>query len=153
VTNAIATEAAQPRWRSLLLHPISLAALTLLLLNDHWLKTAGFLPGWLTGKLSDFAGLIIAPVVVIELCALLKLRGAPPSHAAAATGLIGVLFALIKTVPVVNAVYVSVSTTLLSPFGVRATSLVDPTDLIALAALSVPLWLARGQMPPGPKRT
>ena len=35
-----------------------------LLLNDHVLKGAGLLPPALTGKLSDFAGLIVAPVLV-----------------------------------------------------------------------------------------
>ena len=33
----------------------------LLLLNDHVLKGAGVLPGALTGKLSDFAGMLVAP--------------------------------------------------------------------------------------------
>lgn len=36
-------------------HPIFLVAVALLLLNDHYLK--GRAAGWLTGKLSDFAGL------------------------------------------------------------------------------------------------
>jgi len=49
-----------------------LAALALLALNDHWLKGAGILPGWFTGKLSDFAGLYVAPAL---LAALLRVRG------------------------------------------------------------------------------
>jgi hypothetical protein len=44
--------------------PMFGAALSVLVLNDHWLKGAGLLPGWLTGKLSDFAGLIVAPILV-----------------------------------------------------------------------------------------
>ena len=39
-----------------LLHPLWLGSLALLVLNDHVLKGAGLLPGVLTGKLSDFAG-------------------------------------------------------------------------------------------------
>lgn len=39
----------------LLFHPAFLLSLLLLLLNDLWLKYA--FPGWITGKLSDFAGL------------------------------------------------------------------------------------------------
>ncbi|MCC6617494.1 MAG: hypothetical protein IT341_00485 [Chloroflexi bacterium] len=38
-----------------LLHPVVLGAIGLLLLNDHVLKTTT--PGFVTGKLSDFAGL------------------------------------------------------------------------------------------------
>ena len=45
---------------SLLLHPFFLGCLAILLLNDFYLKY-GF-PGFLTGKLSDFAGLIVLPV-------------------------------------------------------------------------------------------
>ena len=42
--------------RATLTHPILLVAVALLLLNDHLLKQAS--PGWLTGKLSDVAGLL-----------------------------------------------------------------------------------------------
>jgi hypothetical protein len=45
---------------SLLLHPLFVGSLTLLLLNDFYLKYV--YPGFLTGKLSDFAGLIVLPV-------------------------------------------------------------------------------------------
>ena len=38
------------------------SALAVLVLNDWVFKGSGVLPGWLTGKLSDFAGLIVAPV-------------------------------------------------------------------------------------------
>jgi hypothetical protein len=44
-----------------------IAALALLVLNDHVLKHAGVLPGWLTGKLSDFAGLYVAPALLASL--------------------------------------------------------------------------------------
>ena len=44
----------------LLLHPLAISALILLLLNDHFLKI--FSPGFITGKLSDFAGLFVFPI-------------------------------------------------------------------------------------------
>jgi hypothetical protein len=47
------------------------SALALLLLNDHVLKCSGFLPGAVTGKLSDLAGLVVAPVLAAVLAALL----------------------------------------------------------------------------------
>lgn len=53
--------------RSALLAPSFWIALVVLVLNDHVLKGSGLLPALLTGKLSDFAGLIVAPVVAAEL--------------------------------------------------------------------------------------
>ncbi len=50
-----------------LLRPEVLLATAVLLLNDHWLKGAGLLPGWLTGKLSDVAGLFIFPILLAKL--------------------------------------------------------------------------------------
>jgi hypothetical protein len=41
----------------------TVAALALMLLNDHLLK--GWFPSWLTGKLSDFAFLFFAPIVLV----------------------------------------------------------------------------------------
>jgi hypothetical protein len=40
-------------------HPVTLLSLVLLLVNDHLLKDA--YPGLATGKLSDLAGLVVAP--------------------------------------------------------------------------------------------
>ena len=48
--------------RAALLHPVALAALATLLVNDHVLKAAW--PGWWTGKLSDLAALIVGPIAV-----------------------------------------------------------------------------------------
>src|SRR5438046_3051622 len=48
---------------SALARPISLAAIALLLLNDHVLKPLW--PSFITGKLSDFAGLYFTPYVVL----------------------------------------------------------------------------------------
>ena len=48
-------------------HPLAIAALVTLLVNDLVLKGSGLAPGWLTGKLSDFAWLIVAPVALAAL--------------------------------------------------------------------------------------
>ncbi len=45
-----------------LLHPAPLLAIALLLVNDHVLK--GSWPGFVTGKLSDLAGLVFFPLVL-----------------------------------------------------------------------------------------
>lgn len=47
---------------ALLFHPLTLGSVFLLLLNDHYLKAA--FPSALTGKLSDFAGMFAAPLVL-----------------------------------------------------------------------------------------
>ncbi|TCB96187.1 hypothetical protein E0H26_16325 [Micromonospora zingiberis] len=52
---------------SWLIHPVTVAATALLILNDHVLKAA--YPGWLTGKLSDVAGLVMAPPLLALLLA------------------------------------------------------------------------------------
>lgn len=49
----------------LLYHPIFLLSLVVLALNDHVLK--GLYHNWLTGKISDFAGLIVLPVFIAFL--------------------------------------------------------------------------------------
>ncbi len=51
------------RRHALLLHPVFLLSLGTLLLNDHYLKYAH--PSWLTGKLSDFSGLLVLSFVAV----------------------------------------------------------------------------------------
>ena len=41
-----------------------LLGMALLALNDHALKGADIVPAWLTGKLSDFAGLLFFPLLL-----------------------------------------------------------------------------------------
>jgi hypothetical protein len=53
-----------------LCHPLWWSALALLLVNDNLLKGSGIVPGWLTGKLSDFAFLVVAPVLCASLLPL-----------------------------------------------------------------------------------
>jgi hypothetical protein len=66
--NAIHDRAAA---RALLSAPV-LASVAVMLLNDHVLKHARLLPPLITGKLSDFAFLFFAPIV---LAFVLRARG------------------------------------------------------------------------------
>ena len=59
-----------------LLHPVAFVALAILVLNDQWWKAAW--PGTLTGKASDAAGLVLAPLVFVAAIELLRSRGAAP---------------------------------------------------------------------------
>ena len=109
-------------------HPAWWAALALLIINDHVFKGAGWLPGWLTGKVSDFAFLLVAPALV---------HSALPARArggrAIAILAIAIPFFLGKVLP---------SCTHLLETAVRAVGVTwrlwtDPTDLIALAVLPI----------------
>ncbi|WP_437943777.1 hypothetical protein WMF27_02610 [Sorangium sp. So ce281] len=105
-----------------------IGALALLVLNDHALKGSGLLPGWLTGKLSDFAGLLVAPAVLASLLRVTSRRGFLGAHVA-----IGVVFSVIKLAP--EAARAVEGLMALTPLPWRIT--VDPTDLIALPLLLI----------------
>ncbi|MEQ8454229.1 MAG: hypothetical protein RLO52_01390 [Sandaracinaceae bacterium] len=117
--------------RRALRHPAFVAALLLLVVNDHVLKGAELLPGWLTGKLSDFAGLIVAPLI---LTALLGAR-----RRGVAFALVGVWFAAANLVPAVAEATRAVGASV----GLDWHFVVDPTDLVALAVLPFAWRLGR----------
>ncbi len=53
----------------LLIHPVALVAMGVVIINDRWIKIHH--PGLVSGKLSDFAGLIYFPLFVatlVEVC-------------------------------------------------------------------------------------
>lgn len=107
-------------------HPLFCAALVLLVLNDHVLKPCW--PGAITGKLSDVAGLIVAPAVLAWILRVRGERGWLAAHA-----LVCVVFAALE-----------VSTTLTHAIDVGSSALgvpmrmwADPTDLLALPALAI----------------
>ncbi|MEU7751102.1 hypothetical protein [Micromonospora sp. NPDC049171] len=117
-----------------LCHPSTLLALVLLLVNDHVLKAA--FPGLLTGKLSDVAGLVLAPPLVAVLLTLLVPR--LPARAAAVAGLVavGAGFALVKSSGYAAELASSAWTVLAGPSLVRA----DRADLLTLPALGLAWW-------------
>ncbi|MEM1042796.1 MAG: hypothetical protein AAGI91_09215 [Bacteroidota bacterium] len=118
----------------LLLHPLFLFALAVLLLNDWALKAMW--PSVATGKLSDFAGLVVAPVLV---CAVLGLERGSRREIVTVHAVVGGLFAVVQFVPV-DAWYPFVAD--LVP---RPRLWPDPTDLVALAVLP---WSVRFVLSP-----
>ncbi len=106
-------------------------ALVVLVVNDHMLKAAW--PGFVTGKLSDVAGLILFP-------ALLDLVIRRPGVSIAITG---VGFTLVKTTAAGAWLASEAWTAVWGPSKVLA----DPTDLLALPALWVAWWACRHPVP------
>jgi hypothetical protein len=117
-------------------------AVGVLLFNDHVLKAA--YPSWLTGKLSDFAGLFFFPFLLGAVV------GGPAEWLLARIGrnlsskVVGALcfavtalwFAGMKSVPAVNAATASLTGWVI---------VLDPTDVIALAIL-LPAWRLWSQL-------
>jgi hypothetical protein len=102
------------------MHPLWWAALALLVLNDHLLKAAGGVEwGWLTGKLSDFAGMLVAPAILAVAARVRTARGWLAAHLA-----VGAVFSAIK---------VSATAAALLPVVIT----VDPSDLAAVPLLLV----------------
>ena len=118
---------------SWLIHPVTVGAVALLLVNDHVLKAA--YPGPVTGKLSDVAGLAFAPALVATVLCLLVPRVS--ARVAAAVGLagVGLAFTWVKGTTA-GAGFASAAWSVLRP----STVLADVTDLAALPALAVAWW-------------
>ncbi len=111
-----------------LLTPAWLASLAVLGVNAHLLKGAGLLPGVVTGKLSDFAGMLVAPVLLAALLGLRSRRGLLLAHLA-----IAAVFAAIKLSPAAADAW----SWLMGLVGVPWVITVDATDLLALPALAL----------------
>jgi hypothetical protein len=142
-----------------LFSPAPLLAVGVLFLNDHVLKAIA--PSPMTGKLSDVAGLVVFPLLVVSCIDLIQGRRVGPSRTSAgdlfvAVSLTGAVFSLIKLLsPAAQVVNegLGVIQWLLTLGPIRGAAptptsmLVDPSDLIALPALLGSWWIARGREP------
>jgi hypothetical protein len=122
--------------RAWLVHPVTVLALVVLVANDHVLKAR--IPGLVTGKLSDVAGLVVTPpllaVVVVVLVGPLRARAV----AFAAIAATGVGFAAVKAFPAIALIASGVWSAANGPSIIIA----DRSDLIALPALGVAAWVS-----------
>lgn len=105
-----------------------IAALLVLIANDHWLKAE--YGNWLTGKASDIAGLIMLPVVVV--CALRLAR--LPDRVGSVIMIIGAWFTAIKVWPTTAVITERLAETVT---GIEHQIIADPTDLIGLVGLGM----------------
>lgn len=154
--------AAKPKAGWYLTHPVTLLAIAVLVLNDHLLKERW--PGLITGKLSDLAGLAFFPLLLLGALDLAaQLLGKSWSvNRRFRVGIVAVLvtavvFASIQLSPWAEGAYVEALAVIQWPYHALAALLqdypvpaprapnntADPTDLVALVALLVPLWLVK----------
>lgn len=142
---------------SAMLHPITLAAVALLILNDHVFKAQW--PSWWTGKLSDVAGLAMFPLLLQGLWEHVTARGRTdfqPSRAAlhACVLMTGLCFSAIQVSELagdgwrwglgllqwpVRAAWAFLTDTFWNPHVLPVAHVADAEDLLTLPALWVAL--------------
>lgn len=122
-----------------LLTPTWIFALVLLVANDHWLKGSGLLPGAMTGKLSDFVGMLVAPTLLAALL-FVRTRGALLAcHVAVALVFSGIQL---------SREFADLWSASMGVIGFPWTITCDPTDLLALPFLLLSWKLLVPQMNP-----
>ena len=133
-----------------LTHPLALGAIALLVINDHVLKQAA--PGVITGKLSDFAGLAFFPLLLAAGTELAGVRRGMSTIVVAAIAT-AVAFTAIKLWVPAGELYRVGLAALQWPFRAahalvtgealpslaRVSLVADPTDLVALVSLAIPI--------------
>ena len=110
------------RNKYLLLNHIFLASLLILLLNDHYLKYA--YSNWLTGKLSDVAGIILLPLLLLYIFPRLK------NKTILLSALLFVCWKSSFSQPIIDLYN--------QYFFVQTSRIVDYTDLLVLIFLFIP---------------
>jgi len=122
-----------------LAHPVSLTAIVVLLLNDHWLRLHH--PSWLTGKLGDFAWLVFAPLIAALLfawCIPSRRKAQGTIVGTLSIAFIGLWFALAKTAPAIHTLTTNVWNGII---GWEGSLRLDATDLLTLPALFISAWI------------
>lgn len=148
----------------LLLHPVAIMALVLVIFNDRVLKVD--YPSELSGKLSDFAGLVYFPLFAVAAVEALRwlvrrnrweLTSRAVVNVAVVTGLI---FVAIKVWYPAGEAYRSVMGAVMYPISLagnlvrgdgvpelaRVALVADRFDLLAIPVLLLPVWVARRVM-------
>jgi hypothetical protein len=141
-----------------LLHPVVLASIVVLMVNDHLLKAIA--PSVLTGKLSDVAGLLFFPLFILAgwelaLAGVGRWRTPTTRSLTASVVVTGVAFACVKATSIGATAFGwglgSVQWLLGSTWSRVVVSppprlqpvivIQDPSDLVALLALVAAAWI------------
>lgn len=142
----------------LLLHPVVLAATALYAFNDWWLKASH--PGWLSGKLSDVAGMVVLPATMVAVVEVARQRVLGRRAAAVAAVITVVGFTLVEIWAPAESAWCWTWGALQWPFRAGAAAVTgatippvrpvvawsDPTDLITLPFAALVL-IPRGGPP------
>lgn len=121
-------------------HPVALMALIVLVLHDVLLRP--MLPPVVAGKVSDVAGMVVFPLVIAALIGLVVDDDDLPIEVGVWVTV--VWFSAMKLVGAVA----SVTARLAEVVTPAASVTVDPTDLIALPAVLLAVWVWRHRVPP-----
>ncbi len=122
-----------------LTHPVTVAALFTLLLNDHIFKTLW--PGWFTGKLSDLAWVVFALPLLVFLLSFLTRSNPRIERSLFLVVYVGLplLYAAYNTLEPLHDVILR---PLLFLAGAGKGSLLDPSDSIVIpVGLAIALWV------------
>mgnify|MGYP006277545443 CR=1 FL=1 len=117
-----------------LAHPATLLALSILLLNDWFLRI--YWPSWWTGKIGDFAWLFFFPLLLAALLSALVPDNLPGKDSLVIRTAVlgtGLVFSLVNVCPVLNDLFNNCLQRIGNiPAGITR----DPTDLMALISLA-----------------
>lgn len=118
-------------------NPLTWLSIALLLINDHVLKNIS--PSWLTGKLSDFAGIFFFPFIIAAGLSifLVKFNLTTRQIGQIALGFVATWFVLLKTFQPINHLTAHVASNFI---GFPTKFSLDLTDLISLFML-IPAWI------------
>ena len=136
--------AAQPLSpRRAVLHPAFLGSLAVLALNDHVFKGANIFPEFVTGKLSDVAGMLVAPLLLAAVVGVRTRRAWWAAHVAVAA-----VFSAIQVSTTAAAAWAGAMSAVGFPWVITA----DPTDLAALPLLLLSAALYPAAMRAAPRQ-
>lgn len=146
------THAMRARAGGALTHPLAIGSVLVLVLNDHVFKDAH--PSWLTGKLSDVAGLVFFPLLLEAIVELAREGVHRYKHPSRMMGIVTIAvtavgFAWVKTTSSGHAAYAVVGGVARYPIDAvssliaggswpalgRAHGVMDASDLLALVGL------------------
>ncbi|MFT3696065.1 MAG: hypothetical protein QM831_23205 [Kofleriaceae bacterium] len=120
------------------LHPVTLLAIAVLLLND-WVLKPRFRGSFVTGKLSDVAGLVFAPVVLTAVIGLVLRKPLTHRRLVLACAATAIGFSLTKLVPPVGDVVSRM-------VGHGASFYPDWTDVLCTPFVLVAYWIGRDEL-------
>lgn len=122
------------------MHPVTLAALAVMAVND-WVLKPRFGPSAVTGKLSDIGGLIAAPLVLTAVIGLVLRKPLTHRRLVLAIAATGAVFAAIKLSETAAGWFVAALSVVR-----HAEVYLDRTDLLCLPVLAISYWIGRDEL-------